>query len=178
MRRKYLPESVINEIKFEISYTLILCTDENVKQASQSSINKINNTDLKNPNEKISNKEIPVIVEADNLLDFLQLLQRKYNFDMMCNLTAVDYKDHFEVVYDLVSREKRWELMVKVILDRQKPRIPSVTELYPEADFQEREQYDLMGIKFLHHHNLRRILLPDDFIGHPLRKDFVMNNKQ
>ncbi len=178
MKRKYLPENIINEIKFEVSYTLNFCTDKDGGQNQLSSINKINNNSKKSSDKVISHEDPPIIVGAENLIDFLRLLKQKYSFDMMCNLTAVDYKDHFEIVYDLVSREERWELMVKVKLDRQKPQIQSVTELYPEADFQEREQYDLMGIEFLNHHNLRRILLPDDFVGHPLRKDFVMNNKQ
>lgn len=105
-------------------------------------------------------------------------LNTQHKFDMLSNITAVDYNDYFEVVYDLTSRINYEELMVKVPLAKASPALETVTALWPEADFQEREQYDLMGIIFLHHPNLQRILLPDDFIGYPLQKSYRQAEKE
>lgn len=113
-----------------------------------------------------------VMVNADSILDVMKTLRDDYNFDMLSAVTAIDYPENFQVAYDLASRTDYKEVMVKVLLDREKPEVESMTQLWPEIDFQEREEYDLMGITFLHHPNLTRIMMPDDFVGHPLRKDF------
>ncbi|WP_196595023.1 NADH-quinone oxidoreductase subunit C [Pectinatus frisingensis] len=117
----------------------------------------------------------PVTLKKGGFLSFMKLLKNEYGFDMLSNVTSVDYVDHFEVVYDLVNRSEYEELMIKVFLKRETPEIPSLMPLWPEVDFQEREQYDLMGIKFIGHPDLRRILMPDNYEDHPLRKDFKAN---
>ncbi|WP_196594309.1 NADH-quinone oxidoreductase subunit C [Pectinatus sottacetonis] len=114
----------------------------------------------------------PIILKKGNFLSFMKMLKKDYKFDMLSNVMAVDYPDFFEMVYDCTNRSEYKEIMVKVRLDKNEPRIDSLVSLWPEADFQEREQYDLMGIYFVGHPNLKRILLPDDFVGYPLRKDF------
>lgn len=95
--------------------------------------------------------------------------------DWLGCLTAVDYlaDQQFCVVYDLRSSAHNHWLAVKVYMDRDKPAIPSVMDLWPAANWHEREAYDLMGIVFEGHSDLRRILLPEDWVGHPLRKDYV-----
>lgn len=115
-----------------------------------------------------------VRVGADALLELLAFLQADAacDFDRLGNLTAVDYPDRFELVYHLHSSQKRHTIAVKADLPKDAPAAPSVTALWPSANFQEREVYDLLGVRFTGHPNLTRILLPDDFAGHPLRKDF------
>ena len=96
------------------------------------------------------------------------------SFDFLSFLTSIDWKTHFEVVYYFVSTLHHHKLMLKVkVEDRVSPEVPSVTPVWPTADWQEREVFDLMGIRFGGHYNMRRILLPDDWEGFPLRKDYV-----
>ncbi len=95
------------------------------------------------------------------------------DFDYLTYITAVDYYDHFEVVYMLSSIEHNHSLVMKTrCADRENPALPSVISLWQGADFQEREIYDLMGIRFEGHPNMKRIFLWEGFAGHPLRKDF------
>ncbi len=95
------------------------------------------------------------------------------HFDFLSFLTSIDWKDRFEVVYYLTSTLHQHKLVLKVTAPRDNAEVPSVTSVWPTADWQEREVFDLMGIRFSGHYNLRRILLPDDWEGHPLRKDYV-----
>ncbi len=93
----------------------------------------------------------------------------------------VDWQPHVEVVYHLFSMQHKHSLVLKVILPRWKddqpgqlPELPSVAHIWSTADWHEREVYDLMGVFFTDHPNLRRILCPEDWVGHPLRKDYEM----
>lgn len=88
------------------------------------------------------------------------------------NVSGVDRETHMEVVYHLLSFEFKQDYCVKVKTDRDAPQIPSITPVWTTADWQEREIYDLLGIDFPGHPDLRRIMLPDDWVGHPLRKDY------
>lgn len=139
----------------------------------------VNTVDLQFPAEAAFDeglKEAPLYVNKADLIAVMKVLKHRFDFDMLCCVTAIDYKTHLEMAYDLVSRSRQCQLTVKVKLDKGNagtlPQIDSLCALWPAADFQEREQYDLMGIEFIGHPNLERILLPDDFEGHPLRKDF------
>ncbi|MQF84882.1 MAG: NADH-quinone oxidoreductase subunit C, partial [SAR202 cluster bacterium] len=103
-----------------------------------------------------------------------------FSFDLLSSITAVDYIDHFEVVYQLKSLITLSKATIKVKLGfgrEDQPEIDSAYNLWKGADFQEREVFDLMGIHFVNHPNLKRILLWDGFPGHPLRKDFVTNSQ-
>jgi len=111
-------------------------------------------------------------VDSINLIRLLNKLKCDWGFNYLANLTAVDYQDRFEVVYHIYSVPDNHKLVVKTSIARGKAVVPSATEIWPTADWQEREIYDLMGITFTNHPNLKRILLPDDFNGHPLRKDY------
>ena len=94
-------------------------------------------------------------------------------FDFLMCLSGVDYtKGVLGVVYHLYSMTKRHKITLKVDVPADKAEVPSVTNIWPSANWHEREAYDLFGIKFNGHPDLRRILLPDDWDGYPLRKDF------
>jgi NADH/F420H2 dehydrogenase subunit C len=94
-------------------------------------------------------------------------------FDRLGMVTAVDRGAFFEMVYRLQSREIRTGLFLKCAVPRNDCRVRSMYDLWPAADWQEREVYDMFGIEFEGHPDLRRILLPDDWVGHPLRKDYA-----
>ena len=95
------------------------------------------------------------------------------DFNYLNYITAVDYQTYFEVIYNLISVEHNHGLIIKTRLtDRDKPELPSVVGLWKGADFQEREIYDLFGISFYDHPNLKRIFLWEGFQGYPLRKDY------
>ena len=114
-------------------------------------------------------------VEANEIIPLLIFLRDDgpLSFSRMEDLTAVDWKDHFEMVYHLFSPTHLHWATVKAALSHEHPVIASATAVFPGAAFEEREVYDLMGIAFSGHPDLRRIFLPDDFVGYPLRKDFV-----
>ena len=115
-----------------------------------------------------------VYIGADELISFLTYLRGNaaLAFTRLENLTAVDWKDRFETVYPLFAPASEHWLTVKVTLPHDAPRVPSATAVFPGAEFEEREVYDLMGISFTGHPDLRRVFLPENFAGHPLRKDF------
>ena len=94
-------------------------------------------------------------------------------FDYLACVSGVDWPDRFEVVYHLESLLLKHKLVLKVNADRDDPKVPSLTSVWAGADFQEREAYDMFGIVFEGHPDLRRILLPEDWEGYPLRKDYV-----
>ncbi len=94
------------------------------------------------------------------------------NFDYLFCVTCVDWKTHLTMVYHLTSTTHRHSLVVKAKLDRTNPEIETVCDIWRTAEFHEREQYELFGVKFLNHPDLRKLILTDDFEGFPLRKDF------
>lgn len=96
--------------------------------------------------------------------------------DFLHDLTAVDAGAHFEVVYQLSSLRGPQRLRVKGIVDRENPIIDSVTRIWQGANFMEREAFDMFGIQFKGHPNLRRIYLWDEFEGYPLRKDYTIES--
>ena len=96
------------------------------------------------------------------------------DFDYLTAITAVDYLDYLEVIYQLTSIKHNHSLVLKTrCYGQDNPTLPSVVSLWRGADFQEREIYDLMGIRFEGHPNLKRIALWEGFEGHPLRKDYL-----
>lgn len=113
-------------------------------------------------------------IDKSELKTLMQILKDQYGFNHLANLTAVDYRDEFELLYHLYSIPDNDKLCVKTRIPRDSAELDSLIDIWSTADWQEREVYDLMGIKFTGHPNLIRVLLPDDFEGHPLRKDFVM----
>jgi NADH-quinone oxidoreductase subunit C len=120
-----------------------------------------------------------VSLTPEQLLAACRVAQGEFGYDYLSAVTAVDWNDRFELLYHCYSYsfEKTPScLVLRVSLPHDdNPLAPSVTSVWPGADFQEREVYDLMGIKFVGHPDLRRILLADDFPGHPLRKDYQID---
>jgi NADH-quinone oxidoreductase subunit C len=94
------------------------------------------------------------------------------SFDSLMCLSGVDYKDRFAVACHLYSMRHRHAIGLKTYLPKENPSLPSVDAVWPAANFMEREAYDLFGIVFTGSKDLRRILLPEDWEGHPLRKDY------
>lgn len=113
-------------------------------------------------------------VEKAELLNIMAELKETYGFNHLANITSVDYGEEFEMVYHLYSIPENNKICLKTRTPRNSPEVDSLIDIWPTADWQEREVYDLMGIKFTGHPHLVRVLLPEDFPGHPLRKDFVM----
>ena len=127
------------------------------------------------PGSIIKSTKDSLLVKSEALLNLAAFLQTEagLEFDYLSNMTATDYREYFEVVYQLTSLKHNHSLIVKVQShDRNNPVLPSVVCLWCGADFQEREIYDLLGIKFEGHPGLKRIFLWEGFQGHPLRKDF------
>lgn len=116
-----------------------------------------------------------ILVSADTIVDVCRACRdmKELGFEVLSCLSGVDYKDRIEVVYHLTSLRRKSELVLKVSLDRTNPSIDTVSGVWPAADWHEREVFDLLGVRFLGHPDLRRLLLPDDWVGHPLRKDYV-----
>ncbi|MBJ8051808.1 NADH-quinone oxidoreductase subunit C [Bacillus cereus] len=120
-------------------------------------------------------KDVPTLVaEPSKYYEVMELLRfhEGLAFDYMSELHATDFVTHMEVYVHLFSYGKKQSVAVKVKLDREAPQVESVTPLWKGADWPERETYDLLGIVFKGHPNLSRILMPDDWVGYPLRKDY------
>ncbi|MCU5459124.1 NADH-quinone oxidoreductase subunit C [Bacillus cereus] len=120
-------------------------------------------------------KDVPtLVVEPSKYYEVMELIRfhEGLAFDYMSELHATDFVTHMEVYVHLFSYGKKQSVAVKVKLDREEPRVESVTAFWKGADWPEREAYDLLGIVFKGHPNLSRILMPDDWIGYPLRKDY------
>ena len=123
------------------------------------------------------------LVDTGRVIEVLQTLRddAALQFEMLSDLTCVDYlgeQPRFEVVYHLYSVAKNARVRIKARVSEEVPEISSVTLLYPSANWMEREVFDLYGIRFKGHPNLRRILLYDEFEGHPLRKDYAKERRQ
>jgi len=130
--------------------------------------------------------EITILIDPNNLHDVLKSLrdQKEFHFKQLVDLCSIDYIDYpseqvdqrrFAVVYHLLSISNNQRLRVKsFIKDNDFPTIQTVIDLWPNADWYEREAFDLFGVMFIDHPDLRRILTDYGFIGHPFRKDFPM----
>ena len=122
--------------------------------------------------------EVTVTVPRESILDICVFLKREHDFDMLADLCGGDRgpeeDPRFEVNYHLFSTIHYQRLRLKVLLSDDDPTVPTITRLWKTANWHERETYDLVGIKFDGHPDLRRILLPSDFDGHALRKDYPL----
>ena len=120
-----------------------------------------------------------IVVAPDAIVDVAMFARddSALAFDNLMNLSAVDYPKEtpprIEIVYHLFSYKLRHTFVLKVHLPRERPAVPTVESVWPAANWHEREAFDLFGVTFSGHSDLRRILLPDDWQGHPLRKDWV-----
>ncbi len=120
-----------------------------------------------------------VVVDAKDLVELSLFLKNdeRMKFDFLRTLTGVDKLDWMESIFVVYSYELKHQLMVKVELDRKKPSLPTVSHIWKAANWYEREMFDLFGINYEGHPNLRRLMMPDDWVGHPLRKDYQKPKK-
>jgi NADH-quinone oxidoreductase subunit C len=120
---------------------------------------------------------------ADRVFDFLKCLKEEAGFDMLFELTAADFlkypdaKDRYGVVYGLANTTTGERLYVRTFVNDPDPTLPSVFSLWKSADWLEREVYDMYGIIFDGHPDLRRILMPEEFTSYPLRKDYPLRGR-
>ncbi|MBI5701050.1 NADH-quinone oxidoreductase subunit C [Candidatus Saganbacteria bacterium] len=112
-------------------------------------------------------------ISKEELVSFCEKIKDTYNYLLF--VTAVDYpeKNQLQMVYYIQSFENKDVLILKIDISREKPEIASVVPFWPAADWHEREAYDMFGINFIGHPDLRRILLPPEWVGAPLLKDYV-----
>ncbi|MDQ6662571.1 MAG: NADH-quinone oxidoreductase subunit C [Chloroflexota bacterium] len=113
-----------------------------------------------------------LVIERTNLVAVCRFLRDQLNFDLLSCISGVDMLDHLESVYHVRSLTRGQLLQIKVRLDREKPEVDSVVSVWPTANWLERETFDLFGIRYTGHPDLRRMLLDDGFEGHPLLKSF------
>jgi NADH-quinone oxidoreductase subunit C len=127
--------------------------------------------------------QVGVMLNKDRIRDICLFLRDEpsIKMDHLADLTAVDFSQYpgdsgprFEVVYNLISTVHRHRIRLKVRVPEEDPRIDTVSSVWNTANWHERETFDLMGIKFDGHPDLRRILLPEDWEGHPLRKEYPL----
>ena len=126
---------------------------------------------------KFDRDEMSIYVERSLIRDACMLLRddEDCQFNYLADVTCVDWfpsEPRFEVVYHLLSIPKKERVRLKVRLDGSSPALDSVTQVWPGANYFEREVFDLFGVRFAGHPYLRRIVMPEDWEGHPLRKDY------
>ena len=128
------------------------------------------------PGSVVSTGKTDIVVEANRLLEVAGYLKNTagLDFDYLTFVTAVDFLEYMETVYRLVSLKNNRSLILKTrCYNREDPVLPSVVSVWRAAYYQEREIFDLFGIKFDGHPDMRRLLLWEGFVGHPLRRDYL-----
>ncbi|MQG18989.1 MAG: NADH-quinone oxidoreductase subunit C [SAR202 cluster bacterium] len=128
----------------------------------------------------ISNNKDEVVIISDkkNFLNICKYLKtnKELSFDYLRCVSVVDYIDHLEINYHLFSINYRFKAVLKIQINASIPAVPSVTNIWPAANWHEREGHDLFGVLFINHPNLSTLLLPENFEGFPGRKDFPFND--
>lgn len=123
------------------------------------------------------------VVPADKLYAVLSTLKSQFHFDFLAEVTCVDYlhyreaTERFGLVYIVVNTETNQRLTVRTFVNDPEPAVPSVVSLWEAANWLEREVWDLFGIRFTGHPDLRRVVLPEEFTAHPLRKDYPLQGR-
>ena len=143
------------------------------KVLSGSEIEDILSSSFNSQIESLGNDYVQISNQKS--LDLFNYLKIEQKYELLSSVTSVDRISHFEVVYHLTSLQKNESLVIKIKCGegRIDPKVKSVISVWRGAELQEREIYDLMGIMFEGHPNMKRLLLWENFKGHPLRKDFV-----
>ena len=129
------------------------------------------------------NGDVTAVVRTESLVRVMEFLKHdtRTDFNVLIDITAVDYParvPRFDVVYHLMSVARKDRLRIKVRADADEPTVDSITPLWGSANWLEREVWDMFGIRFAGHPNLKRILLYEEFQGHPLRKDYPIRKRQ
>ena len=113
-----------------------------------------------------------VQVPAENWKNIARKLITERNLDFLFCVTCVDFKTHLTMVYHLRSMQTDETVVIKIQLDRDQPVVATVSDIWRTAEFHEREAFEMFGVQFTGHPDLRKLILPDDFEGFPMRKDF------
>ncbi len=127
--------------------------------------------------------DLRIVIRPESLKRVARRLQTEWGFDVLIDVTCVDYlhyegaRDRFGLVYSFLSSEAMERLWLRVFLNEPELEVDSLVPLYESANWMEREVYDLFGIRFRGHPDLRRILLPEAFTDHPLRKDYPLQGR-
>lgn len=124
---------------------------------------------------KFEFNELTVEIASEHIVEALRRVKHDLKFERLTSVTGVDRfpaEPRFEIVYHLQAIVKKERLRLKARVPGTNPEIESATAVYHGADWYERETFDLFGVRFLNHPNLTRIMMPDDWEGHPLRKDY------
>ena len=126
--------------------------------------------------------EAHVFVKPEQIVDVVTSLRDVHEFELLSAMTAVDYwpqeEPRFHVIYQLTSIAKNLSIQIRVPVAATRPVVPTVTGLFSSANWREREAWDMFGIHFDGHPDLRRILMPADWEGHPLRKDYPLGYEE
>lgn len=130
---------------------------------------KFNNVDLINESKVVVNSELVQV------FDYLKNTP-EFDFDILTSIIAIDLTDKIELVYQLMSSETSETLSVSYYTDNYTA--PTVTDIYKSANFDECEIFDLFGIEFIENKNLKRLLMPENWVGHPLLKSYVQNDER
>lgn len=164
--------------------TFSLCHSEGAR-ATEESLKIAYKLKEQFPEEVIEIKEfrgqVSVIVRPSRIKEILRWLKDQQGFNHLQDLCGVDYspeKPRFEIVYNLYSIWRRLHIRVRAKVNEETPEIDSVTDLWEGANWHERECFDMFGIRFIGHPDLRRILMPEDWNGYPLRKDYPLKGKE
>jgi NADH-quinone oxidoreductase subunit C len=123
-----------------------------------------------------------LMASADKIVEISQVLRDEFGFNLLCELTAVDYwpeeEPRFHLIYGFYSLPENSRMALRVPLNGDEPTIHTLENIYPGANWHERELWDMFGIKFEAHSDLRRVLMPHDWEGHPLRKDYPLGYEE
>ena len=130
---------------------------------------KFNNVDLINESKVVVNSELVQV------LDYLKNTP-EFDFDILTSIIAIDLTDKIELIYQLMSSETSETLSVSYYTDNYTA--PTVTDIYKSANFDECEIFDLFGVEFIGNKNLKRLLMPENWVGHPLLKSYVQNDER
>jgi NADH-quinone oxidoreductase subunit C len=126
--------------------------------------------------------DVSLQVQSTDIVDVCRILRDEYSFERLSGITGVDYwpeqTPRMHVVYQLHSIQHNSRLELRVPLDGNKPEVPTTEGIFPNANWHEREMWDMFGVRFIGHSDLRRILMPADWEGHPLQKNYPLGYEE
>ena len=128
----------------------------------------------------IEHTHLVIIIDKSFLISCVKLLKEKLEYDMLMELSAIDYlaaRDGYEIFYEFLSLSKHKRLRIKCFLQKDEE-IPSLTSFFSSANWSEREMYDMLGVKVANHFNLKRLIMPDDWYDHPLKKTYPLQGDE
>jgi NADH-quinone oxidoreductase subunit C len=132
--------------------------------------------------QTIFRDQMILIIPPENIVETVRVLRDEFGFNMLSDETAVDYwpqeEPRFHVIYQLRDLNRHLIITLRVPLNGHSPHLPTMEKIFPNANWHERELWDMFGIHFEGHSDLRRILMPHDWEGHPLRKDYPLGYEE